>query len=187
MKQIILIALLLPALGTGRVAVAQETNAGAAPAMVSLQSLVQKNIFDPTRSGRVRYGSRPRSVVIRTFVFRGTFDNDVAIFAGDGAGKGLLKQGDSINGFKVMKIPESYDDATVVLTDPSGKIEVLKDGESMRREDDGPWRKSDQPAPVTIATSETKADEPPAASSPGPAGESDILKKLRLKREQEDK
>jgi hypothetical protein len=184
MNRNIVITILLLSLGAGRAAFAQETNAGAAPARISLQTIMQKNIFDPTRSGgRVRGGSARRAVVVRTFSYHGTMD-DVACFTGEGTpSKGWSKEGDLINGFKIMKITLDF----VILADPDGKLVQLAADDSMRRDEDGPWYKSDQPAPLVIASSEAKTDESPESSSPGPADESDILKKLRLKREQEDK
>jgi len=184
MNRNILIAIVLLSMGAGLAASAQATNAGAALDWNSFQAIAQKNIFDPTRSGRVsRTSIRPRAVAVRTFTFRGTID-DTALFTGEGTPrKGYVKQGDLINGFKVMQITLHY----VKLAEPNGNILVLKTDDTMRREEDGPWSKSDQPAPAGIVTTETKADEATASSSPGPAGESDILRKLRLKREQEEK
>jgi hypothetical protein len=93
-----------------------------------------------------------------------------------------VRQGDLINGFKEMQITLHY----VKLAEPNGNILVLKTDDTMRRTEDGPWTKSDQAAPE-VATTEIKADESTVSSKPGPAGESDILRKLRLKREQEEK
>jgi hypothetical protein len=73
------------------------------------------------------------------------------------------------------------------LAEPNGNIVELKEDNTMRREEDGPWKKSDQPAPPVVAATETKADESTASSSPASAGAGDILAKLRLKREQEEK
>ena len=177
------IAVLLLSLGAGKAAAAQDTNAAAAPARISLQTLMRKNIFDPTRSGRVRPGSRPRAAVVRTFAFRGG-DGYVAFFTGDGTpGKGYVKVGDFINGFKVRQISLDF----VKLTDPNGKIVELTEGNTMRREEEGLWQKSDQPAPTAIAATETKADESTVSSSPASADVNDILAKLRLKRDQEEK
>jgi len=189
MKPDVIMMILALALGAGQAALGQETNASAAPARISLQTVMQKNIFDPTRSGgRVRGGPARRAAIVRSFTFRGTIgDGDVALFTGDGAAKGYLRVGKMINGFKVMKIPVSYTDPVVILTDPSGTIVKLKEGESMRREEDGPWTKSDRSAPAVVASAEPKGEEASATPSAGPAGESDILRKLRLKREQEDK
>ena len=70
-------------------AVAQDTNSAAAPARMSLQTLMQKNIFDPTRSGRVGSRSRLRAAAVRAFTFRGS-DGYVAFFTGEGTpGKGM--------------------------------------------------------------------------------------------------
>lgn len=198
MNRNIYITVLLLLTGASRAAVAQDTNSAPVPApaptavQISLQSLAQKNIFDPSRSPRrVRTPRIRRETVVRSFTFCGTLDDNVAIFTGEGAGSGLLKAGSSINGFKVMKVPEGDGDPTVILTDTSGAIVNLKEGESMRREEDGPWNKSDQAAPEPVAAPETRPDEgtttAAATPSPEPAGESDILKKLRQKREQEDK
>ena len=145
---------------------------------------MQKNIFDPTRSGRAGgRNSRPRAAVVRTFTFRGS-DGYVAFFTGEGKPRqGYVRVGDLINGFKVRQITLHI----VKLTDPSGKIVELQEDNTMRQEEDGPWIKSDQPAPPAIVTTETKVDESTAASSPASAGVSDILAKLRLKREQEEK
>lgn len=177
-----LIAVLLLALATGQAAVAQDTNSVAAPARISLQTLMQKNIFDPTRSGRVRPGGRPRAAVVRTFTFRGS-DGYVAFFTGEGTPrKGYVKVGDLINGFKVIQITLDF----VKLTEPNGNIVELKEDNTMRREEDGPWTKSDQPAPPAIAATETKTDESTASPSPAPAGESDVLARLRARHKQEE-
>jgi hypothetical protein len=189
MNRNILIAVSLLSLGGGQPAVAQETNSSVAPPRISLQALMQKNIFDPSRSGgrSSTRTVRPRAAVVRSFTFRGTID-DIALFTGDGAGKGYFKVDDLINGFKIRKIPVEYLELpNVVLTDPNGAVVVLKEDESMRREENGPWTKSDEPALLVITNPEVKGNDSPASSNPAPAGESDILKKLRLKREQEDK
>ena len=135
MNRNILIILLLVSLGAGRVAVAQDTNSAAAPARMSLQTLMQKNIFDPTRSGRVGSRSRLRAAAVRAFTFRGS-DGYVAFFTGEGTpGKGYVKLGDLINGFKVRQITLHF----VKLAEPNGNIVELKEDNSMRREEDGPW------------------------------------------------
>jgi hypothetical protein len=188
MKRIIHIAVLLLFMGASQVNFAQETNSDAAPApaRVSLLSLAQKNIFDPTRTGRVRPnrpGPRPPVVRRYAFTFSGVVD-DAALFTGEGAGKGYLKAGKTINGFKVMQV--NLD--SVKLIEPNGKIVVLNTDDTMRREGDGPWLKSDEPVSEVMAIQETKPGD--AVASPIPAAaaaENDVLKRLRLKREQEDK
>ena len=95
--------------------------------------------------------------------------------------------GDTINGFKVMKIPQSYDDAIVTLIDPSGTIVTLKDGESMRREDEGAWTKSDLPAPAPMVIPDTKADESTTSSSAGAAMRPPPAKVLKFFKETQTK
>jgi hypothetical protein len=181
MNRGILIFLLLLSSGAGRAAGAQDTNSAAAPARISLQTLMQKNIFDPTRSGRSR--GRSRAAAVRSFAFRGS-DGYVAFFTGEGTpARGYVKVGDLINGFKVRQITLHF----VKLAEPNGTIVELTEDNTMRREEDGPWTKSDQPPAAAAASPETQADESTAAASPASAGVSDILAKLRLKREQEEK
>lgn len=170
---------------------AQETNSDVPPAaaLASLESLASNNIFDPNRSGESNYTIRPRPRIIRTFTFCGTVD-DVALFTGEGVGKGIVKRGETLNGFKVMKVPLSFSDPVVILTDPTGAIVSLKKGESMRREEDGPWTKTDEPppeSPVAAATTSTTTEAPAEPHLTGAARENDILRRLRLKREQEEK
>jgi hypothetical protein len=183
MNRNILTAVLLLSLGAGLAATAQETNAGAALDWSSFEPIAQKNIFDPTRSGRAGSRGRPRAAAVRTFTFRGS-DGYVAFFTGEGTPrKGYVKVGDLINGFKVRQITLHF----VKLAEPNGNIVELKEDNTMRREEDGPWTKSDQPATAVVASPETQAGESTASSSPASAGVNDILAKLRLKREQEEK
>jgi len=191
MKRIFSTAILVCALGVGRNVMAQ---AGSPSDWNAFQALSKKNIFDPTRNGTARYGAVPKPKIIRYFTFLGTFDNDTALFTGEGAGKGYIMVGQTINGFKVMKIPRVADAEApvVILTDPGGAVVELKQEESMRREDEGAWGKSDETAPATSIVSTTEpssssSEVSTSSASPGPVGESDVLRKLRLRREQEDK
>jgi hypothetical protein len=181
MNRNILNAVLLLTMGAGLAATAQETNSGAATDWSSFESIAQKNIFDPARSGRAG-NRRIRRAAVRSFTFHGTID-DTAWFTGEGAPReGYVKVGKLINGFKVMQITLH----SVKLADPGGNILVLKEDESMRRTEDGPWAKSDQPEPAGVATSETQAGESTASSSPAPAGVSDIIARLRARHKQEE-
>jgi hypothetical protein len=183
MNRNILIAILLLSLGAGRAALAQEADAAPALDWDSFKSIAQKNIFDPTRSGRGGIRNRPRPAIVRSFTFRGTID-DIALFTGEGTpAKGYVKVGDLINGFTVRQITLR----SVKLTVPNGTILTLDTDDSMRQEENGPWTKSDQFTPAPVAVTETPSDESTAASDSAPAGLSDRLKMLRLKREQEDK
>jgi hypothetical protein len=172
------------AVGAGLASAAEDTNVNGTLNWSSFEPIAQKNIFDPTRSGGVRPANRRRAPVVRSFTFHGTVD-DVAFFTGEGApSKGYVKAGDSIDGFKIMQI--NVNSNYVKLADPDGKILVLNEDQSMRREENGPWTESDQPAPDVTAPAETSSEEPAAASSPEPAGVSDILARLRARHKQEE-
>jgi hypothetical protein len=177
---------------TAKAVLAQE-----APVPVSLPRLALKNIFDPSRSGRARYGiPLVRPTVIRNFTFRGTID-DTALVTGDGTpSKGYVRVGDTLDGFTVRQVTMHF----LKLSDPTGRIVILKTDDTMRREDEGPWTLSDLPPPTIVASADagsasstlssgtaSSATAGCASSSAGAMGDGDILKRLRLKREQEDK
>jgi hypothetical protein len=186
MNRNIFIAIVWLALGAGLKASAQQTNAGAALDWSSFQSISQKNIFDPTRGGTRRITAAKRAALVRTFTFRGTID-DAALFTGEGTPqKGYVMAGDLINGYKVMQV--TLDD--VKLAEPGGNIVLLKTDDTMRREDDGPWAKSDQaaPAPAPAVGAGIQMDESPASSgpaSPPSTAINDVLEKLRQRHKQE--
>jgi hypothetical protein len=166
-------------------ALAPESSPGPALDWKSFEAMTQKNIFDANRNpGHERRPEQPAPKIVRSFTFSGTVDNR-AIFVGEGApADQCFKVGDTINGFKVMQVTLD----AVKLAGPDGALVVLETDNSMRREENGPWIKSEQPAPLAAATTPAPADaSSTAGSAAAPAGESDLLKKLRLKREQEDK
>jgi hypothetical protein len=184
MNRHICIAILLLSPWVSWTASAQGTNATRGLDWNAFRAIGENNIFSPTRGpGSDESTEIHRTPVIRSFTYDGTVD-DRAIFKGEGAPDGaLFKVSDMIDGFKVMQVTLDY----VKLADPDGKLIVLEEDDSMQRADEGPWTKSDQPLPLT--TTETKPEESSVASAPGsgggPVGESEILKRLRLKREQE--
>ncbi len=189
-------------LGSGGAARAQETNSPPTLDWSYFEPITKKNIFDPSRSRRSsRDGlERVHVPVIRTFTYRGTMD-DRAIFTGEGVpSDGCAKVGDLINGFKVMQVTIDF----VKLAEPNGDLFVLQTDDSMRREDEGPWGKSDQPPPAptfVVGGIARNSDSGPGGSPgvsetntvPEPAGlhgaerEAEILRRLRMKREQENK
>jgi len=188
--------LVLTATAASTAVLAQETRPGRALDWSQFQAIGQKNIFDPTRGpGLTEETDRPRPKVVRTFTCRGTMD-DRAIFTGEGAPDDRgLKAGDTINGFKILQVTVD----TVKLADPSGNIIDMQADDSMRREEDGPWTKSDEPPPMVVDSSSGPTLSTPGAvitpgggpsetaASAGGGSESDVLKRLRLRREQEDK
>ena len=183
----IFFALLLA--GGLRPAAAQDTNAPVAQTNASadfsaFQAIAQKNIFDPNRTGSS--GSRRRARRVESFAFcGGGFDGPeaVAFFSGTGAGNKPLKPGEAINGYKVAAITFQ----TVDLTGPDGAPLTLRVGGSLRREEGGPWKASSQPAPASDASSGSSADTASAAPAASSANDSEIIRRLKAKREEEDK
>jgi hypothetical protein len=171
--------------------VAQDTNAAAAPEQDSFKFIAEKNIFDPNRTGRTRYRrGGPQRHVERVSLVGTTVDNGsaAAFFAGDGVPDKPLKSGDEVKDFRISQITE---DGVRLVGATNTFVLDFEGRRSLRREEKGPWQGStDISEPV--AASEGNGDEPaPAAHGSAPpaggSGESDIIKRLRLKREQEEK
>ena len=93
------------------------------------------------------------------------------------------KVGDSINGFTITQISNNV----VTVTNSSASAYVLTEsGMGLRREDNGPWRLSDEiaadPAPdAKSSASASSATAPPA----GAGGMEEFLKKRRLEAQEE--
>ncbi len=180
----ILFSLLLAAGGV--TAAAQETNSPAGPDFSSFDIIARNNIFDQSRTGLSSLRGRPRQPRIERVTLQG--------IGGGGSGDALfsghdepLKTGDHLDGFEVSRITPDW----VQLTS-SNKTFVLDPDStnSLRSVDGSPWElASVLSEPVTIATNtadETAASTTSAADPPHP-GESAIERKLRLRREQEEK
>ena len=191
MKQLnaILFSLLLAAGGV--TASAQETNSDDGLDFKSFDIIARKNIFDQSRTGvRGRGGPvRPQPRIERLTLLGIGGDHGVgeATFGGNGASERFLKVGDHIDGFDVSRMTPDC----VRLTNSSNVFVLdLIERRSLRRVDDGPWEgSSDQSEPVVISTNsaEVTASAPTAAADAAHPGESAIERKLRLRREQEEK
>lgn len=176
--------------------VAARAQEGAPPVALDIDSfriIARKNIFDASRRGGIS-SARPRMPVVQSITLLGLVDDhgqSEAIFGGQGAPDHFLKTGDSIDGFKVARVTLD----AVQLAGPSNNIVLKQDsGSTLRREDNGSWHVSDEPPPEESSSaapsdsSDSNSTARPAPSTPGnPGDESDIIKRLRLKREQEDK
>ena len=170
--QILIIAVALTA------SAQEATNVSTNLEKKAFEIMVRKNIFDPNRTPP-RGPGRPRPRV-ETFTFCGAgFDGPqaVALFSGEGAPRRPLLPGDSINGFKIGAVTFN----SVELKPAEGAAEKLIVGSSMRREDGGPWKASDTAAAAPEADTPT---EPAATSSTINPNDSDIIKRLKAKREE---
>jgi hypothetical protein len=183
----ILFSLLLAAGGV--TASAQETNSTISipgQDFSSFDIIARKNIFDQSRVGITSLSRRRAQPRIERITLEGIGGggNGDALFSGHDE---PLKTGDHIAGFQLSRITPDW----VQLTS-SNKTVVLDPDytNTLRRVDDGPWEMSSiasEPVDTsTNASSETAAATPGATDAPRP-GESAIERKLRLRREQEEK
>ena len=156
----------------------------------SFKIIVDRNIFDPNRWP---HKEKPPQVVSRSKSFdsltlvgimsyeKGTF----AFFDGTSSEyKKALKLTDSIAGYKVTNIAPHG----VKLASGTNELE-LSVGAQLRREEDGPWLLTGQSTSyaATLASTSTNAAAATTTGSDAASGgaESDILKRLMLKREKE--
>jgi hypothetical protein len=181
----ILISLLLA--GGGAAALAQETNSDAGTDLKSFDMLWRKNIFDQTRVGIRSVGGERRQPAVERVILHG-----VTVGLGEAAanfgGNDFLKVGDHISGFELAQITP---DQTVKLTNGTNTFVLdMETHRSLRRTDKGPWEaSSEQAAPVEISTNTAALTATSASNAEDAAhpGETPILRKLRLRREQEEK
>jgi len=168
-------------------AVAEKTNAVSKLDFPSFRIIAERNIFNPSRSGRVSRGEKPKPVKIETFTLRGTLSYEKGRFAFfDGSSSSfqkVFKRAETIAGFKISEIASDH-----VKLVAGGKETILRVGSQMKRQDEGAWLPSSggevannpvQPKPSAETTTEPADDAPPTAA------EAEVLKKLMQKREQE--
>jgi hypothetical protein len=170
-------------------AVAQESVGPEKLDFDSFKIIGQKNIFDPTRTGRRRPQAAPRLVervsLVGTSVDAG---DEAAFFTGSGVPDKPLKVGDSVKELKIVQITENG----VRLTGPTNTFVLDFDNRrSLRRELNGPWQGStdtSDPAPTAASGNSDDAASPAVASAtPSSGGASDsVIERLR-KRKLEEK
>lgn len=157
-------------------------------AFASFKVISDRNIFNPGRTRRSGGGDgapAPKPKVVETLSLVGTMTydkGDLAFFDGSSATyRKALRTNDVIAGYQVVGIARN----TVRLT-REGKGLELSVGGKLRREDEGEWTVAETGAakPGSSETSSASSDDD--SKSEGGA-ESDILKRLMQKREQEMK
>jgi len=154
----------------------------------AFQVIVDRNIFDPNRyprrSGETRARPAPKTVDSLTLVGtmsyeRGTF----AFFDGSSSDyRKALKLSDIIAGYEVCNITPD----AVKLAAGTNVLE-LPVGMQLRREEDGPWRLADRSGPYAAApaSNTTNAATATASGTGSSETDSDIIKRLMQRREQE--
>jgi len=163
---------------------ASSSTNGVSPLDYSAFRLVaDRNIFNPNRQPNRPDSVRPKPKAVDTFGLVGIMSYEKGTFAFfDGSGsefRKALKANDSIAGYQVATIAEN----SVKLMVQTNTLE-MRIGGQMRREDEGPWVQLSQAeiAPAIPSPSSTSSSTADAAPS---GADSDILKKLMQRREQE--
>ncbi len=173
---LVLVLILNSALQT---VLAQATNSPSRFDYASFHIITDRNIFNPRRSARYTRTERPRQAATRTdsFALVGTMSYEKGLFAFfDGSSsdyRKVLKQDDTIAGFKVAGIEASY----VKLASPTNQVE-LHVGMQLRHEDDGDWHVSVPPETAAPSRISSTASRPPSQASvirsaPALAGQTD--------------
>jgi hypothetical protein len=168
---------------------AQETNSVEGLDFDSFKIITQRNIFDPTRSGRRVGRERPQLRIERVLLVGTVVDprEEAAQFTGAGVPDKFLKVGDSLKDLKVVQITE---DGVRLKGQSNTFVLDFEKRRSLRREENGPWQGSSDisdPAPVASANADeagSSASTPALKPASGP--DSDIIERLR-KRKMEEK
>ena len=171
---------------------AEGTNASLARLDYSaFKIIVDRNIFDPNRLPH-RPGERPVRPTPRTvdsLTLVGTMSYERGAFAFfDGSSseyKKALKLNDLIAGYKVTNIAPNG----VALAAGTNELE-LHVGMQLRREEDGPWLLTSQsesaaPTLAPISTNAVPATATTDSNAASGGADSDIIKKLMQRRQQE--
>jgi hypothetical protein len=153
----------------------------AKPDFSAFKIITERNVFDPNRVPH-RPGFQPKPKTVESFALVGVMTYEKGTFAFfDGTSsdyRKALKAADTIAGFKLTNI----EDNAVKLILGTNQVD-LRVGMQLRREEAGDWVPSSQTdayaAPAASATASTQS---PAGAG---GGESDVLERLRKKREQE--
>jgi hypothetical protein len=160
--------------------------------------ITERNIFSQNRRpGRTfstptpTVRSRPRAV--ESFTLKGTLGSEkgwVAFMTGSSPQyTKALKVSDAFAGYKVTGITQKY----VKLMHNTNEV-VLRVDMSMRREDEGDWRLSREGGPFQFASTYTpgagsdggaSTRSTTASDSPSSGADSDVIRRLMQKREQE--
>jgi hypothetical protein len=145
--------------------------------------IAEKNIFDPNRRGRTRRSETTtvKAKTAESFTLVGIISYEKGTFAffdgSSAAYKKALKAADSIAAYRVTAIGAD----SVKLSAGTNQVE-LRVGMQMRREEEGEWQPGSVPESYT-ASSNSNSSTPAASASS--SEENEVLRRLRLKKEQE--
>lgn len=161
-----------------------DTSLPARPDYSLFKIISDRNIFNPNRTARsARTTSRPRvrETKVESFSLVGTMSyNEVRLAFFDGTSRDYikaLKPSEAIAGYTIKEVTPDH-----VKLESKGKQTDLRVGMQMRRQEEGEWQVSATAEPTPSATTSTTSSSTSAELS---GTESEILKKLMQKREQE--
>ena len=165
-----------------------STNAPARNSYEAFKLIPDRNIFNPGRSARSAGGDRrdgePKKVVKTEMVslvgVMSYAKGDIAFFDGSSSEyRKAIRSSEKLGGHRLVEVGANY---VQLATD--GKTNRVAIGGGLRRQDEGEWEVVASGIKLT-----PEASSAPAAAVEGDAsaggGESDILKRLMQKREQE--
>jgi hypothetical protein len=168
----------------------QRNDTPARPDYSAFGLVYERNIFDPNRvPHQISRTRRDRTARFESFSLVGTMTYDKGTFAFfDGTSsdyKKALKLSDAIAGYKITNITPD----AVNLSNGTNQVE-LRVGTQMRSEEGGPWIASGQAqtysdAPSTSSVASTSASHSSSSDSPPNGNESDVIKRMMQRREQE--
>ena len=161
-----------------------STNKPAGQDLASFKIISERNIFNMNRSPRSTSkrpeNAAPKPVKAETFSLVGTLSSDKGRFAFfDGSSsrfRQVLKEGDSIAGYKVAQIDNSG-----VKLEAKEKQVQLDMGMQMRRQGEGEWEPSGRKDTYVSANPSSATTSPDTSAGE----ESDVLKRLMQQREKE--
>lgn len=166
--------------GSSAPAAAPATSAGAP--FEPFRIVVERNIFNPNRTGRTR-ATEEAAPKVEQIALVGTMESEqgrVAFFDGsDPAFQKVLRVGESVGGFAVKEITP-----TGVELSGGEKAVALKVNQQLRRVEGGEWRVSGRDLTRTEVAQTGGASSGPVAPAV-PANASDVLRRLMEQRQKQ--
>ena len=168
---------------TAEVGPSSSTNDTGSQDYKSFSIIISRNIFSPTRvtpTAKAEAKHVPKVDLISLVGTLRSSRGQTAFFDGSSSEyRGAVKLTNQIAGFALEAIS-----ADSVKLEAKGKSFVLKIGSQLKREDEGEWQISE--AAIPVAKTETTSAKSASEDLNGSTGsESDVLKRLLQKREQE--
>lgn len=168
---------------------AEARQAAATPADAKFDNfrlIIERNIFNPNRVGRVRAGSEERAPHIDTIALVGTMQSDKGVMAffdsPDSAFRKALREGQSVGEFKVKKIrPDGVD------LERNGEPLALRVAQQLVKPEGGDWKVSAvEPLPPETGGAPASGGRPIEITPPAiPANASETLRRLMEQRQKQ--